>query len=234
MSLPSTTLTIQLSRADRAQIAAQGEMITVVRSFASDGDYVVVCAAFAPFGPSNTVLLGPQWYQYATQQPSASGTVVQMALSQVAAPGTLFAFTGSDFTPQGKAYAPDVFGLANQSLDPLQCGIAQDVCINGAPSAIVPLVLASTPANQTSYFQPQTEVKLLLASNVQAGMLLPAGVLQPVGSTVQDKGTFTVGKYLTVDISSNTTVYFDAVNNCFTLTPPLQQVAASSSPTLLS
>lgn len=225
MTLTSNTLTIKLSQADCTRITSYGEVITLVRSFATEGDYVVVCAAFAPFGLCNTLTLSAQWAVYATQQQPAADSLIQLqtALVQATPPGNTLTFTGSTFVPQGAAFAPDVFGFANSSPNLVQWGVAQAVSTNNTSAATVPLVLASTPAKQTSYLQPLSEVKLFLASNVQAGLLLPAQVLQPVGSsssTVGQKAPFTVGQYLAVDPSTNPTIYFDSPNNCFTLVPP--------------
>lgn len=225
MSLLSTKLTIKLSQADCTRIASYGEVITLVRSFATEGDYVVACAAFAPFGLCNTLTLNTQWAVYATQQQPVAGSVItlQTALVQPTPPGNTLIFTGSTFIPQGAAFAPDVFGLANNSPNLVQCGVAQAISINSATATTVPLVLATTPAKQTSYLQPLSEVKLFLASNVQTGLLLPAQVLQPIGSSssnVEQKVPFTVGQYLAVDPSTNPTIYFDSPNNCFTLVPP--------------
>ncbi|TGE28371.1 hypothetical protein [Hymenobacter metallicola] len=219
MSSTSATVTIQLQSADLRYILSLNQQIIIVRSLKNEGNYVVACYASVPVFPTTTLQFGPNWYVFAAPVPSAFDQLPQLpTTAQVVDAGTVYTFSAGIFGQQQPAYSPTVFGCDNTVAQPIGFGVAQDLGVNGVP-APAPLAIMEAPTNQTSYLEPIDEIKIFLASNLTVGQVLPAALLTPIGgSSVNQRGGFSVGQYLAVPLTQDVTVGFNSASNSFVRT----------------
>jgi len=214
------TLTISLTPKDLAHIQQNEENITVVANFADTGDFLVVCASVAPFG-SPQLTLGSGYQVYAANQTPAAGLTIKPEMACTAIPGTCYTLTGTAFLDAGAAAYPANIGVNNQSPSgaDLLCGLEQPYSFNGSTPTFVPTTLATALYNQTVYLE-QPDSILVFLSNMSVGQLVPTDAL--ISSTsARPNQPLVVSSYLLVSLAGgDTTIYFDATNNCFTAASP--------------
>lgn len=213
----SISLNIQFDQNGLVQLQKYNQQIIIVRSFAQTDTFVVASFAFPPFATDNIVEFFPVWQEYATVQKIAGFTVLKPAFPYTISAGYKIQFTPVGFQNQTPAYSPVVYGFENQNsaFPAITGGLTQQIYGNGNTVNAV-MNVSAIPFNQTTYYQPLNSVKVFVASGISSNMVLPVSLLSDGSNNKGYAGT-TVGKYLEVDISKNTNIYFDSINNIFVL-----------------
>jgi len=115
-------------------------------------------------------------------------------------------------------------GFINNTDQRICFGLAQPIRINGR-GVISPLAIIAGPANQNSFLKPLPQVKIFLATNLTSSQIQPLSILRAPtalpskartpGHQAHPLPPFTIGSYLEVDLTSNSTLRFDPIHNCF-------------------
>jgi len=216
MASGTITLTIAVDQAGRTALHDSGQQIVIVRAMSPAPDPVVACAVFNPFGDNTNVLFYDALQIFVMQgAPQVLGTV-KMQITQATALGSRYTFSGSEIGWEQPAYSSSVVGLVNQdTAGPLSAGLAQQMNISNG-DCWQPIAISVSPANETVYFEPVSEILVFVAARIVAGEILPAALLQPAGGIAADvAGPPTVGPYLSVKLTEDVTIHFDDRKNCF-------------------
>jgi hypothetical protein len=221
MASGTITLSIEVDAKGHAVLQDSGQKIVIVRAMSPAPDVAVACAVFPPFGPATDVEFEKDWAVFVMQGSPVTFSVVKMQITQPMQPGNECTFDGSGFRDEQPAYAPAVFGVSNEdSTGPLSVGLAQRMTIANA-DGWQPVAIQDFPYNETSWFEPTADVWVFVAKDIVVGELLPAGLLRPVDNVGVDAGGVaiagppSVGRYLVVPLTADTTIHFDDADNCF-------------------
>lgn len=247
MTSQPITLHLQVGETSRRRLLAARQQICIVREMEEDSPYWVTCAVVDPFGPQTDILFYPTWQVFVTPGVIRSFDTVKMPLQQVVQPGYCYTFDGVGIMGQQPAWSKTVIGLINaHRSDPLCAGLCQQLTINNT-EVFHAISITDFPYNGTCYFQPRSTIRIFIARGITAGQILPVGILQsdknssctdPGNMRFSDPGNMRssgpadmcssdpadmpsfIGADLSVELLSDTTLYFNPSDNCFQTGPP--------------
>ncbi len=217
-TMGNCTLFIQVDQAGIDSMEASGQQIVIARTFNAINPYpyMVVCAAFQPFGFNNTVLFASEWEAYVSLQPLGENVRIEMRTFLELDLGQQCTFKEDGFGPATSAYSTSVFGIANQNnaYPTITAGVAQKLSVNDGGEAFVATIAATAPFNETAYFQPLDEIEIFVASSLPVGQLILSAMLNPANAA-KNRFSQLVGKSSTVNLSTTPVIHFDSLNNVF-------------------
>jgi hypothetical protein len=211
----TTTLSIVFNNPqDLQSLSNSGQQICIVRTFNDTNKYIVVSAVFSPFGQKNDVLFYDSWQLYAMPGDITQLNTVKMQMTQNVLTGQQYTFSGAAFTAPVNTGISGSFGFNNNAAMPLLCGgLAQQMNINNTDGWYA-LNAVQLLANEVSYFTPGNNILVFIAGGIDCGTILPASILASANNP-NLRIPSSIGKYLQVDITANTTIHFDGSSNSF-------------------
>lgn len=208
--MESITLSIKVDREGKTYLKNSGQQICIVRELVDPTDYIVISAVFEPFGDQTDVIFYPSWKIYAMQGALTVGSSVKAQISSDIDLGQQYTFDGIDFTKPDLAYSDTVFGIDNQTPNPICGGILQKVNLTNADQYVV-LSVMDLPFNEASYFEPTDTIELFISSGFTQGSIQPSALIQATNS----RSARSIGKGLSIELSQDTVIHFDNQSHTF-------------------
>lgn len=212
------TLNINIDKTGRKFLLDNEETIVLVIPSNSGDIFLTACASFSPFGDSNQVIFGDEWILYAMQGAINNWNQITMNITQPVTKGNYYKFDNAGFDGSSPAYSDEVYGLLNNrdiDNENVVCGLGQSITVSNTPQQC-PINIRSVPFNQLTYFFTNSLVWVFVASGISAASIIPASALLSNNASFA-KAPVTIGRYLEVDLSVNSTIVFNNKTNVFEL-----------------
>lgn len=214
------TLNINIDKAGIDFLLDNKQTIVLVLPSDSSDIFLTACASFNPFGTTNEVIFEDEWILYATQGTINSWDKIIMDITQSVAKGKYYKFDNHGFDGSSPAYSKEIYGLLNSrdiDNENLVCGLGQKIIVSNTLQQC-PISIRSIPYNQLTYFYTNSLVWVFVASGISSASIIPASaLLSNSASFAKSKAPITIGRYLEVDLTINSSIRFNNTTNVFEL-----------------